>query len=234
MAPTSQSATAKKLGDQADAEPSMEEILASIRQIISEDETPDDGLTERERYTHPTDPSNLNFPLPNSELSDHDLAAGNTSARPSLQVPSEERAAKVRAELAARHESSPPRSGINALRDSGVKLKTEALAEKFEREMRQPQAVEVAPPPVLAAAPPIPRYVPATQPAAVPAASAPNVVIEQMASTMMREKSAEIDVMLGEMMRPIVRKWLGDNLPMLVERLVREEIERVSRGRQAS
>ena len=34
-----------------------------------------------------------------------------------------------------------------------------------------------------------------------------------------------------DMMRPMLKNWLDDNLPSLVERLVREEIERVSRRR---
>ena len=232
MASTSQGSAVRQLDDKAaEAEPSMEEILASIRQIISEDEVPDDGLTERERYEHPTDPSNANIPVTDAELTAGDTGAGNGS-KGSIQ----NRAVRVRAELAARHESSPPKSGINALRDSGVKLKTEQLAEKFERELREPtQPPVAASAPVLSAAPPIPRYVPTTsQPASLPAVAAPNVVVEQMAATMMREKGAEIDAMLSEMMRPIVRKWLGDNLPTMVERLVREEIERVSRGKQTS
>jgi cell pole-organizing protein PopZ len=33
-----------------------------------------------------------------------------------------------------------------------------------------------------------------------------------------------------EMLRPMLQEWLDDNLPTLVERLVREEIERVARG----
>jgi uncharacterized protein len=33
-----------------------------------------------------------------------------------------------------------------------------------------------------------------------------------------------------EMLRPMLKAWLDDNLPDLVERLVRAEIERVSRG----
>lgn len=33
-----------------------------------------------------------------------------------------------------------------------------------------------------------------------------------------------------EMLRPMLQEWLDDNLPTMVERLVREEIERVARG----
>lgn len=40
------------------------------------------------------------------------------------------------------------------------------------------------------------------------------------------------DELAEEMMRPMLQDWLDNNLPLLVERLVREEIERVARGAQ--
>jgi cell pole-organizing protein PopZ len=43
-----------------------------------------------------------------------------------------------------------------------------------------------------------------------------------------RQKSH--DEMAEQMMRPMLQEWLDNNLPLLVERLVREEIERVARG----
>jgi cell pole-organizing protein PopZ len=36
---------------------------------------------------------------------------------------------------------------------------------------------------------------------------------------------------MKEMLRPMLKAWLNDNLPSLVERLVRDEIERVTRSR---
>ena len=39
------------------------------------------------------------------------------------------------------------------------------------------------------------------------------------------------DEIAEEMLQPMLQEWLDDNLPTLVERLVREEIERVARGR---
>jgi cell pole-organizing protein PopZ len=39
-----------------------------------------------------------------------------------------------------------------------------------------------------------------------------------------------IEEMAQDMLRPMLQEWLDDNLPTLVERLVREEIERVARG----
>ena len=38
------------------------------------------------------------------------------------------------------------------------------------------------------------------------------------------------DEMAEQMLRPMLQDWLDNNLPLLVERLVREEIERVARG----
>ncbi len=39
-----------------------------------------------------------------------------------------------------------------------------------------------------------------------------------------------LDEIVREMIRPLLKAWLDDNLPVLVERLVRAEIERVARG----
>ena len=40
-----------------------------------------------------------------------------------------------------------------------------------------------------------------------------------------------LDDLVKEMLRPMLKSWLDDNLPSIVERIVRAEIERVSRGR---
>jgi cell pole-organizing protein PopZ len=34
------------------------------------------------------------------------------------------------------------------------------------------------------------------------------------------------------MLRPMLKAWLDENLPALVERLVQDEIERLARGRR--
>jgi cell pole-organizing protein PopZ len=54
----------------------------------------------------------------------------------------------------------------------------------------------------------------------------------QLATTMLSGGSRTIDDLVEDLVRPMLRDWLDDNLPPLVERLVREEIERVSRGRR--
>jgi len=40
-----------------------------------------------------------------------------------------------------------------------------------------------------------------------------------------------LEDLVKEMLRPMLKTWLDDNLPGMVERIVRAEIERVARGR---
>ncbi len=50
-------------------------------------------------------------------------------------------------------------------------------------------------------------------------------------STNLALRSAELaDGMVREMLRPMLKQWLDENLPSIVERLVRAEIQRVARG----
>ena len=43
-------------------------------------------------------------------------------------------------------------------------------------------------------------------------------------------QNRSLEDLAQDMLRPMLQEWLDDNLPTLVERLVREEIERVARG----
>jgi uncharacterized protein len=52
-----------------------------------------------------------------------------------------------------------------------------------------------------------------------------------LAQSVLVQNSRTIEDLVREMLRPMLKAWLDDNLPSLVERLVRAEIERVSRGR---
>ncbi len=51
-----------------------------------------------------------------------------------------------------------------------------------------------------------------------------------LAATRLADNSEELLGLAREMIRPLLKSWLDDNLPTMVERLVRAEIERVARG----
>ncbi|MBY5312341.1 DUF2497 domain-containing protein [Rhizobium leguminosarum] len=53
---------------------------------------------------------------------------------------------------------------------------------------------------------------------------------EELAAAIDGAERRSLDEIAENMLRPMLREWLDDNLPTLVERLVREEIERVARG----
>src|SRR6202042_632161 len=52
-----------------------------------------------------------------------------------------------------------------------------------------------------------------------------------LAHTVLVQNARTLEDLVKEMLRPMLKAWLDDNLPGMVERLVRSEIERVSRGR---
>lgn len=52
-----------------------------------------------------------------------------------------------------------------------------------------------------------------------------------LAQTVLVQNARTLEDLVREMLRPMLKSWLDDNLPQMVERLVRAEIERVSRGR---
>lgn len=53
-------------------------------------------------------------------------------------------------------------------------------------------------------------------------------------SQRMERTRVDIDSIAEEMLRPMLQEWLDNNLPSLVERLVRAEIERIARGEPRS
>ncbi len=95
-----------------------------------------------------------------------------------------------------------------------------------------------SPPPAAAVAPPA---APAPEPdEAAPAEEEPFASVETeaavaasfqaLSTTVALQSSAMIEGLTRDMLRPMLKSWLDDNLPSIVERLVRAEIQRVARG----
>jgi uncharacterized protein len=84
---------------------------------------------------------------------------------------------------------------------------------------------EPPPPQKRPAMPDVESLISATTTAAVDSA------FNTLAHTVLVQNARTLEDLVREMLRPMLKTWLDDNLPGLVERLVRTEIERVSRGR---
>jgi uncharacterized protein len=100
----------------------------------------------------------------------------------------------------------------------------------------QPAPMPLAPP--VTAIAPAPMAVPVEEPPSEPlerlisaeANRAAAASFGALTNTILTKNARTLDDLMQEMMRPMVKQWLDDNLPTVVERLVRAEIERVARG----
>ncbi|MGE3645221.1 MAG: PopZ family protein [Beijerinckiaceae bacterium] len=54
--------------------------------------------------------------------------------------------------------------------------------------------------------------------------------LQTLAQSVMLQNAGLVEQSVRDMLRPMLKQWLDDNLPTMVERLVRAEIERVARG----
>jgi cell pole-organizing protein PopZ len=61
--------------------------------------------------------------------------------------------------------------------------------------------------------------------------SAVESAFNALATTVLSNNARTLEDLVKEMLRPMLKSWLDDNLPNMVERIVKAEIERVSRGR---
>jgi cell pole-organizing protein PopZ len=82
------------------------------------------------------------------------------------------------------------------------------------------------PPPLLETPPP-----PQQQMLSRSTVSAVESAFNSLANTVLSNNARTLEDLVKEMLRPMLKSWLDDNLPGLVERIVKAEIERVSRGR---
>lgn len=188
----------------------MEEILASIRRIIADDQ---EGVRAPESDKPPIAlaPALPAFPPLDDDEDVLDLAEVAPSPvkappRPlELEVP----------DLSFR-EVGDNQADFDAIED--------------EPEPAGPPSPQREPPPVLRRAEPPPasnedHLISSSTDATV--GHAFNLLANSVSST----HSRSLEDLVREMLRPMLKHWLDDNLPTIVERLVRAEIERVARGK---
>jgi cell pole-organizing protein PopZ len=192
-------------------EPSMEEILASIRRIIADDDA-------RSKDPEPPKPA----PAPVATLVQPAPVAAVTEPEPEPELEPEAEAdildlteAMEALSAAAPVESPPPREPAPAF-----------IA------VEPPAPAMTMPPNVAEAQRQFSRETSIDRSLLSPTTTAVvDSAFSALAQTVLVQNAQTLDGLVREMLRPMLKVWLDDNLPSLVERLVRAEIERVSRGR---
>lgn len=116
-----------------------------------------------------------------------------------------------------------------AVAASSSEFKTITAEHDLEFAEDKAEMVKAAPSePAFAAAAPMQLEAPLASAATI---ASVNSAFNALANTVLSNNARTLEDLVREMLRPMLRAWLDDNLPGMVERLVKAEIERVSRGR---
>jgi uncharacterized protein len=241
-------------------EPSMEEILASIRRIIADDEAKppvadkpaSPAVAAKPAAAAPAVKAPVMNDIPPSAIAPA-KAAPAKAAPPAAPPP---KPAPAPAASNSQDDIDAMLAGLDEATSEAEIRPSEPDGEVFELtdEMALPETPP-PPPPVFhkvepqddvefaEAARPAYRQ-PAFEPPPFesPAAPAQQILsrstvsavesaFNSLANTVLSNNARTLEDLVKEMLRPMLKGWLDDNLPGLVERIVKAEIERVSRGR---
>ena len=231
-----------KSTEQRANEPSMEEILASIRKIISDDSALPKARKLVPAVAEPAAPMLEAAPVAEPEIM---LAPAVEHAGPAA-APVDVHPAEPAPVAEASPEPPAVAERVHEMHAAELEEEDDVmdLADHSQQEadfaFLSAPAVPVPPqvpdePAYRAAAAALPQYAPLPEAAPEVLTSpgtdaAVSASFQSLAQTVMLNNTAMIENMTREMLRPMLKTWLDDNLPVMVERLVRAEIERVARG----
>jgi cell pole-organizing protein PopZ len=221
----------------------MEEILASIRRIIADEDgaktakPPEPAPAKPPPAARPTPP-----PPPPPAPSPPAAAAGNGQTDIDAMLAELDRPPAAKAEPPKAAVTAPAPDVLDLTEDNVASTPAPGPAPTFRTIDGESDVVftDRAPPPP----PPEPRAVedvaqPYARIAPPPgrsllsndSAAAVDSAFNALAHTILGKNARTLEDLVKEMLRPMLKSWLDDNLPGLVERIVRAEIERVSRGK---
>jgi len=228
-------------------EPSMEEILASIRRIIADDDAgksarPAEPVAPKPAAAVPPPPPPQPAPAPAGNSQDEvDAMLADLDAQPKPLAP-KPTAAPPAPPPPKPAETSPPADVLDLSEAMTAPPSPPKPAPSF-------RTIDAAADVVFSDRAPEPPAEPATRTVdetphaptqnAAPerallsstTAAAVDSAFNSLAHTVLGNNARTLEDLVKEMLRPMLKGWLDDNLPGLVERIVRAEIERVSRGR---
>jgi uncharacterized protein len=201
-------------------EPSMEEILASIRRIIADDDSSKPSGKATEAAKPAASPSAPLRPAP--------VARPAAAARPApaadASAMNQDDIDQMLAGLDADAEQKPAAANGSKAKNGEILDLTESMAASAPPSNNQTDVMFKEPgerPPARVDR----SLLSASTSAAVDSA------FNTLAESVLVQNARTLEDLVREMLRPMLKAWLDDNLPGLVERMVRAEIERVSRGR---
>ena len=207
----------------AEQEPTMEEILASIRRIINEDDEPQADAAPAEAQ-----------PAPQPEAAAEPEPEFQAEPEPEFDAePDDAGSDDDVLELTDRVEDEGEGTSPMAIADDLMIVDREDETESVSEPEPAPE-----PEPVMAQAPkPDPSPASAedddsllAEPAASAAAGAFAALTENLRVS--SDNGQTLEGIVRELMRPMLKQWLDENLPSIVEAKVQEEIERVARRRR--
>lgn len=216
-------------------EPSMEEILASIRRIIADDDASKSAPRAAEppkpapRLTAPPPPRILPEPPPSPALH-----VSEEPAEPSLAEALDEPVEQESSDILDLTESMatpafdpmpPPQAAADPAPSAPPQFrKIEGFSDVSFDESEPKQAPPRGDTASL-------RLGSETGLLSRETSAAVDSAFNALAQTVLVQNARTLEDLVREMLRPMLKSWLDDNLPGMVERLVRAEIERVARGR---
>ncbi len=218
-------------------EPSMEEILASIRRIIADDDATKSAPRAAEPpkpAPRPVPPAPRIMPEPPPPAMDVSEEPAEPAATDAFDEPVEEESSDIldltESMTTPAFEPAPPPNPFQAAAAGPAPSappqfrKIEGFSDVgFDESEPKP-----APPRSDQAAL---RLGPESGLLSRETSAAVDSAFNALAQTVLVQNARTLEDLVREMLRPMLKSWLDDNLPGMVERLVRAEIERVARGR---
>lgn len=215
-------------------EPSMEEILASIRRIIADDDT---GKAKPPEAPKPAPPPVAAVPSRPAPVPPPPAPRAPPPPPPPVVANNQKDIDAMLADLDAPPKGTPPAADVLDLTEAMTATAAEPPAPNFRTIDGASDVVftDRAPEPPARAVEEAPREFTPPMPDQGLISNATMTAVDSafnsLAHTVLGNNARTLEDLVKEMLRPMLKGWLDDNLPSMVERIVRAEIERVSRGR---
>lgn len=212
----------------------MEEILASIRRIIADDDAKPAKGPALAPETAPPAKQPAAPATPRAPAAPPAAKFATSPATPAAAANSQDEIDAMLAELDGPAKPKPAAASQPAATD----------VRELAKSMTSQATPSPGPAPSFRTTDANPEVVFANKPEPVPArpvadrglissetVKAVDSAFNTLAHSVTGQNARTLEDLVREMLRPMLKSWLDNNLPGMVERIVRAEIERVSRGR---